>query len=124
MTYSIETLYRIYEDKEFVNDLELNCVLHDLAIYKIPLGLPSKAFREKLTEAFFSHRFVKDFLQNLETTREIYFGIAKDWVNKNCADAPTPRKFEITEDIQILYRWIVKLETENIWLIDQIILKD
>jgi hypothetical protein len=109
MTYSIETLYRIYEDKEFVNELELNCVLHDLAIYKIPLGLPSKAFREKLTEAFFSHRFVKGFLKNLESTGEIYFGTAKDWVHKNCTDVPTPRKFEITENIQILYRWIVKL---------------
>ncbi len=118
MTYSIETLYRIYEDKEFVNDLELNCVLHDLAIYKIPLGLPSKAFREKLTEAFFSHRFVKDFLQNLENTGEIYFGTAKDWVHKNCADVPTPRKFEITENIQILYRWIVKLG-DGKYLIDR-----
>lgn len=91
------------------SDLELNCVLHDLAIYKIPLGLSSTAFREKLTEAFFSHRFVKHFLQNLESTGEIYFGTAKDWVHKNCADVPTPRKFEITENIQILYRWIVKL---------------
>jgi len=109
MTYSIETLYRIYEDKEFVNDLELNCVLHDLAIYKIPLGLPSTEFREKLTEAFFSHRFVKGFLQNLESTGEIYFGTAKDWIHKNCTDVPTPRKWEITENIQILYKWIVKL---------------
>lgn len=118
MTYSIETLYRIYEDKEFVNDLELNCVLHDLAIYKIPLGLSSTAFKEKLTEAFFSHRFVKHFLQNLETTGEIYFGTAKDWVHKNCADVPTPRKFEITENIQILYRWIVKLG-DGKYLIDR-----
>ena len=109
MTYSIETLYRIYEDKEFVNDLELNCVLHDLAIYKIPLGLPSTEFREKLVEAFFSHRFVKGFLQNLESTGEIYFGTAKEWVHKNCADVPTPRKWEITENIKILYKWIVKL---------------
>ena len=74
-----------------------------------PLGLPSAAFREKLTEAFFSHRFVKDFLQNLERTGEIYFGMAKDWVHKNCADVPTPRKWEITENIQILYKWIAKL---------------
>ena len=109
MTFSIETLYRIYEDKEFVNDLELNCVLHDLAIYKIPLGLPSTEFRQKLSEAFFSHRFVKVFLQNLESTGEIYFGTAKEWIHKNCADVPTPRKWEITENIQILYKWIVKL---------------
>lgn len=109
MTSSIETLYRIYENKVFLNDLELNCVLHDLAIYKIPLGLPSTEFREKLGEAFFSHRFVKGFLQNLESTGEIYFGTAKEWVHKNCADVPTPRKWEITENIQILYKWIVAL---------------
>ncbi len=109
MTYSIETLYRIYEDNEFVNDLELNCVLHDLAIYKIPLRLPSAEFRAKLTDAFFSHKFIKGFLQNLETTGEIYFGTAKDWIHKNCTDVPTPRKWEITENIQILYKWIVKL---------------
>ena len=109
MTDSIEMLYSIYEDNEFVTDLELNCVLHDLATYKIPLGLPSTAFREKLKEAFFSHRFIKEFLENLESTGEIYFGTAKDWVHKNCADVPTPRKFDITKNIQILYRWIVKL---------------
>lgn len=109
MTYSVETLFRIYEHQEFVSDVELNCVLHDLAIYKIPLSLPSATFREKLTEAFFSHRFVNGFLQNLESTGEIYFGTAKEWVHKNCADVPTPRKWEITENIQILYKWIVKL---------------
>jgi hypothetical protein len=109
MTYSIETLYRIYENNEFPNDLEVNCVLHDLAIYKIPLGLASKEFREKLIYTFFSHKFIKGFLLNLESTGEIYFGTAKDWIHKHCTDVPIPRKWEITENIQILYRWIVKL---------------
>jgi len=102
-------LYRIYEDKEFVNEIELNSVLHDLAIYKIPLGLPSIEFRQRLSEAFFSHKFIKNFLDNLESTNEIYFGSAKEWIHRHCADVPTPRKWEITENIQILYRWIVKL---------------
>jgi hypothetical protein len=109
MTYSVETLFRIYEDKDFVSDTELNCVLHDLATYKIPLGLPSKEFREKLADSFFSHRFIKGFLESLEPTGEVYFGTAKDWVHKNCTDVPTPRKWELTENMQILYRWIVKL---------------
>lgn len=109
MTYSVETLYRIYGAKEFINEVELNCSLHDLAIYKIPLGLPSNEFREKLSEAFFNHKFVKNFLDNLEESGEVYFGTAKDWIHRNCADVPTPRKWEITENIQILYRWIVKL---------------
>ncbi|WP_141655404.1 hypothetical protein [Roseivirga seohaensis] len=109
MTYSVETLFRIYMDTEFVNEVELNCALHDLAIYKIPLGLPSSKFREKLVDAFFSHRFIECFLENLKGSNEIYFGTAKEWIHKNCTDSPTPRKWEITENIQILYRWIVKL---------------
>ena len=109
MTYSVETLYRVYEDKEDISETELNCMLHDLAIYKIPLDLSSTEFRNKLAEAFFFHRFIKSFLENLESTNEIYFGSAKDWIHKNCADVPIPRKWEITENIQILYRWIVTL---------------
>jgi hypothetical protein len=109
MTSSIEKLCELYEGKEFISDSEINCMLHDLAIYKIPLGLSKKEFMEKITEAFFSHRFVKEFLQNIEKTGEIYFGTAKEWIHNHCADAPTPRKWEITVNIQILYRWIVTL---------------
>ncbi|MHB8259791.1 MAG: phospholipase D-like domain-containing protein [Bacteroidia bacterium] len=109
MTYSVETLYRIYEDKEFISDVELNCALHDLAIYKIPLGLESSEFKKKLKESFFNHPFIKGFLENLNANGEVYFGAAKEWIHKNCADVPTPRKWEITENIQILYRWVVKL---------------
>jgi hypothetical protein len=109
MTYSVDTLFRIYEDNEFVSDIEVNCALHDLAIYRIPLGLTSTEFRQRLSEAFFSHKFIKNFLDNLEESGEVYFGTAKDWIHRNCADVPTPRRWEITENIQILYRWIVKL---------------
>jgi hypothetical protein len=109
MTYSVETLYRIYEDKEYISEIELNCVLHDLAIYKIPLGLEGAQLRQKLKESFFAHPFIKEFLENIDTAGEIYFGSAKEWIHRNCADVPTPRKWEITENIQILYKWIVKL---------------
>jgi hypothetical protein len=109
LTYSVETLYRTYESKEYSNETELNCVLHDLALYKIPLGLSSAEFRHKLSESFFSQKFIKGFLENMEKTGEIYFGTAKEWIHKNCADAPLPRRWEITENIQILYRWILEL---------------
>ncbi len=109
MTFSVEALYRIYAEKEIKNESELNCALHDLALYKIPLGLPKAEFIKRLTEAFFSHMFVQGFLKNIETSGEIYFGSAKEWVHNNCADVPTPRKWEITENIQVLYKWIVTL---------------
>jgi hypothetical protein len=75
--------------------------------------LSSTEFRQKLSESFFSHKFIKGFLENLEINGEIYFGAAKEWIHKNCEDAPTPRRWEITESIQILYRWIVYLGNGN-----------
>lgn len=109
MTYSVETLYRIYETQEGLHEVELNCSLHDLAIYNIPLGLPIAEFKNRLKSNFFNHPFIRAFLTNIDDAGEIYFGGAKDWIHKNCSDVPTPRKWEITENIQILYRWIVAL---------------
>lgn len=109
MTYNVKTLLRISETRETVTEVELNCAMHDLALYNLPLGLPAEELKEKLKIAFFEHPFIKAFLKNLEENREIYFGTAKDWIHKNCTDVPTPRKWEIKENIQILYRWIVDL---------------
>ena len=109
MTYCVETLCRIYEEKEYFNETELNCAMHDLAVYKIPLGFTPTEFRQKLSESFFSHKFIKSFLEYLEINGEIYFGAAKEWIHKNCENVPTPRRWEITENIQILYRWVVQL---------------
>ncbi len=109
MTYNIKTLYRICETRTAINDVELNCAMHDLALYGIPLGLSENEFMIALKAKFFDHPFIKAFLENLSINNEIYFGSAKDWIHKHCADVPIPRKWEITENIQILYRWIVDL---------------
>ncbi|RYX87832.1 hypothetical protein EON73_00355 [bacterium] len=118
MTYSVETLYRIYETQEGLHEVEINCSLHDLALYNLPLGLPLKDFKKQLKLSFFNHPFIREFLSNVDTEGEIYFGSAKDWIHSNCSDVPTPRKWEITENIQILYRWITALG-EGIYQIDR-----
>lgn len=109
LTYSVETLFRIYQDKSYINDVELNCATHDLAIYKIPFDLPFEVFKSRLETSFFNHPFIKAFLENVDSKGEIYFGEAKAWIQANCSNVPLPRRWEITENIQILYRWIVKL---------------
>jgi hypothetical protein len=118
MTYSVETLYRIYETRESLHEVELNCAMHDLAIYGIPLGLPFETFQKQLKANFFNHPFIRSFLGYLDVDGETYFGGAKDWIHKNCSDVPTPRKWEITENIQILYRWITKMG-EGIYAVDR-----
>lgn len=109
LTYSVETLYRIYEDKTYINEVELNCATHDLAIYKIPFGLPIDEFKSKLAWEFFNHPFIKAFIKKLDEKGEMYFGEVKQFIHTNCSNVPLPKRWEITENIQILYRWIVKL---------------
>jgi hypothetical protein len=118
MTLNVKTLLRICETKEAINEVELNCVMHDLALYGLPLGLKHNDLRPKLKEAFFNHPFIQSFLENLSVDGEIYFGKAKDWIQRNCTDVPTPRKWEITENIQILYKWVEDLG-EGKYAIDQ-----
>ena len=109
MSYDVETLINVYEQGGSDNDVELNCALHDLAMYSIPLDLERTQLPSQLKISFFNHPFIRAFLENLDTEGEIYFGRAKDWIQKNCSDVPTPRKWEITTNIQILYRWVVYL---------------
>jgi hypothetical protein len=118
MTYSVETLFRIYQTQEAIHQVELNCAMHDLAIYRIPLGLELENFQKELKTKFFNHPFIRSFLEFVDRAGEVYFGGAKEWIHQHCSDVPTPRKFEITENIQILYRWITKL-SDGIYQVDR-----
>jgi hypothetical protein len=109
MSFSVDILCSFYATNKYEDDIELNCALHDLAIYQIPFNLTGTEFIQKLTESFFAQSFIKKFLEYVDSSGEIYFGAAKLWIHSNCADVPLPRRWEITENIQILYRWIVQL---------------
>lgn len=109
MSYDINTLLAVYFQIGGSDEIELNCAMHDLALYDLSFGLTSEEFMVKLKCSFFNHPFIEAFLANLDEIGEIYFGAAKEWIHKNCKDVPLPRKWEITENIQILYRWIIAL---------------
>lgn len=109
LSENVEILYQIYLEQGEHDKETVNCALHDLALYKIPFGLNYSDFKNHLSFSFFNQEFVKSFLKNLELNGEIYFGSAKEWIHKNCEDVPLPRRWEITRNIQILYRWIIDL---------------
>jgi len=109
MSYSVDVLYDFYVLNRYDSEVDLNCALHDLAIYNIPFNMSASEFMERLTASFFAHRFIRKFLVNLDRNGEIYFGSAKKWIHANCVDVPLPRRWEITQNVQILYRWVVRL---------------
>jgi hypothetical protein len=109
MSYSVSDLIKYYFSIDLANETEVDCLIHDLAIYGIPMGLGKSELLLNLSKAFFNHNFILCFLRNLDLKGEIYFGEAKAWIQNNCTNVPTPRRWELTINTQILYRWIVEL---------------
>ena len=114
MTENIDDLIQGYtkinSDLQPSDNIETaNCIYHDLANYKIELGLSEKEFREKLKVQFFSHPFTRKINEFIETSERTQFGFIKRWVRDHCTDVPLPRPWEFTKNIQILYHWFVEL---------------
>lgn len=83
------------------------CVYHDLANYEIELGLSEEQFLQKLKKQFFMHPFIKKIDEFIDP--EAYWGRIRIWIRDHCTDVPLPRPWELTENVQTLYRWFVKL---------------
>jgi hypothetical protein len=112
MTHSIYVFLEGYFNLEDIDEETLNCIIHDLVLYQIPIGNSKEELLELLNEKFFNHPFIKAFLNFVERNGgEIYFGRAKEWIHQNCENVPLPKRWEITKNIQILYRWIEYLST-------------
>jgi hypothetical protein len=109
MSYDVGMFLEVCNKRYAADEADLSCAIHDASLYKIDLDQGSTAQREQLKIAFFAHPFIRAFLSNLEVEGCIFFGSAKAWIHNNCADVPTPRRWEITQNIQILYRWFVDL---------------
>ncbi|HRI05207.1 MAG TPA: hypothetical protein PLL77_15830, partial [Pyrinomonadaceae bacterium] len=109
LSYDVPTFLDVCSTGIAAEEMAVNCATHDAALYKLDISKPAEALRTDLKSTFFAHPFISAFLANLEIDGFIFFGAAKDWIQKNCTNVPIPRKWEITENIQILYRWIIDL---------------
>lgn len=110
----INTLFEIYSDRtDKFSETEIDCAVHDLAIYKIDEGLDFKKFIEALKKSFFKHPFINGLMTEVESEGFIYFGRVKQWLQENCQDVPVPKRRELTEVTQILYKWVEVLGGER-----------
>ena len=112
MTRNVDDLIKGYENinselKPSENDETTDCIYHDLTTYDIEPGLSQEEFLKKLKIQFFTHPFIKKIDEFINP--EAYFGRVKEWVQKNCTTVPLPRRWELTENVQTLYDWFVKL---------------
>lgn len=111
---SPDDLYKYYSG-EIDGDLAEQCAAHDLSIYKIGEGLSKAEFMSALSDVFNSHEFIVAFKnavknsvnsRNPERNGSMSFGMVRVWFKENTTTVPTPIAWELTENVQILYRWI------------------
>jgi hypothetical protein len=108
MSDSVEALSDIYQgnDKNLSEDMIRSCE-HDIRLYQIPRNLKDKDFKSHLKEAYFNHRFIKDFLKFNGEGK--HFGELTSWLHDHCTSVPTPRRFEIKEALQRVFKFTVAL---------------
>jgi hypothetical protein len=114
-------LWELYSGTKLVANLEQeNCLCHDLALYDINTkGYTKEEFIKKLTDSFFKIAFVRAFLKEIDCAVNendygkdksgLSFGRVRRWFSENTTTAPSPRPFELTQNVQILYVWIEHL---------------
>ena len=109
MSSDIEKLYSLYSN-DYINgsDEEINCAMHDIALYKIPKNFGYDEFVAILKKSFFNHAFIQKLLLFIDED-ERYFGEMKAWIQENCTDVPVPSRRDLTGNIQVLYHWIIEL---------------
>lgn len=118
MLDSPELFWELYSGSKISNSIEQNnCYCHDLIVYNInEINLDKTEFFEILSENFLKLPFIVAFLEEVDnatrTTRKgkkregLQFGAVRKWFAHNTTTVPSPRAFELTSNIQILYTWI------------------
>ncbi len=121
MIDSPELLWELYsEGVEAESQEQENCLSHDLALYGIEKNITNKDdFVDILAKNFLKSPFITAFLRAVDaaipvthkgrTKEGLQFGSVKKWFATNTTTAPTPRAYDLTDNVQVLYTWIEDL---------------
>jgi hypothetical protein len=88
---------------------------HDLVTFGLRPGLGGEEFAQRLGEEFRKGPFVIEFVDFLKRVRKARFGTVSDWIHGKCEDVPLPYRWEIKENIRILYDWLAHFFPEITW---------
>jgi hypothetical protein len=107
----IEQISQLSKQTSLSDETELQCVLHDMALFNVQLDDPINIIKDKLRSGFLSHPFIfslKDFISDKR-----YFGEVKEWLQSTCTNVPVPRRKDLTVHVQTLLEWLAELDSEN-----------
>ena len=110
MSLNISNLYDVYINADSLSEEDLNCLIHDLVLYKASNNLTEEIFYSTLKRNFNAHPFIvklKEVIKS-DARKSLSYGSVVRWIQNNTTTVPTPRSWELKEEqiINILYEWI------------------
>lgn len=113
---NVTSLFESYVNSESLCVDDQRDLAHDLALYEVPPGLSESEFQLHIANAFLNHPFIKSFcnwVKSIEADHPDHdrrasarFGSVRRWFADHTTTVPTPRPWELSEDINVLYNWI------------------
>lgn len=109
MSRAIEQLYKILRGDTSFDDEVIANARHDIANYELEslAVLEFQEFKNQLGNRFFQHPFISALCGFIDQPRR--FGAIKEWVQNSCTDVPVPSRRTLTDNVQVLYSWLVEL---------------
>ena len=116
-------LFDMLSQKNSLSENEKQILIHDMILYGIVRQENESDFLSHLECQFNNHPFIvefKDAVKRNHANRQdragsMNFGAVRLWFAENTTTVPTPRPFELSEYIQVLYTWICYFDDEFSW---------
>ena len=110
MSLNVSDLYNTYVNSDSLSEEDLNCLIHDIVLYKASNNLTEEIFYSTLKRNFNTHPFIvrlKEVIKS-DARKSLSYGSVVRWIQNNTTTVPTPRSWELKEEqiINILYEWI------------------
>ena len=126
MTKSPEQLWKDFKNINNIKDSKLlECIAHDLEVYSVPSFIKEKQdFLNALKIGFNNHPLFIAFKEavtlninqrNSDRNYSMQFGAVTAWMIDNTTTVPTPRRYEIKDEINSLFDWICELDSDYTW---------
>lgn len=118
-------LYDMRTRKDSLTENEKHILIHDLILYDVVSIENESDFLTQLEYQFNNHPFIISFKEaivnsnfdRIDRRGSMNFGMVRIWFAQNTTTVPTPRPYELSEFIRILYTWICFFDEEFTWSI-------
>jgi hypothetical protein len=122
-TKTPEHFYFLFKNKLSLTLIEKQFFSHDMTLYCLEDCQDASLLLEKLKYNFNNHPFIlsfKDAVRNAkydkpERDYSMHFGRVTRWFSYNTTTVPTPRPYDLNEQISILYDWICFFDNSFTW---------